>query len=138
VSKPVTPANAGAHPNVGAGASRQDLQALIAAASGPAPQAVDVPGLGRVYVRVMTAYDSDIARKALEAARADDGCEIGRLLATVLCDAGGAPLYDIANAADVMMLSRLPGAVNEAVFKAHRAANGVVTSDAEAEALGKA
>lgn len=119
-------------------ASRQDLQALIAAASGPAPQAVDVPGLGRVYVRVMTAYDSDIARKALEAARADDGCEIGRLLATVLCDAGGAPLYDVASADDVLMLSRLPGAVNEAVFKAHRAANGVVTSDAEAEALGKA
>jgi hypothetical protein len=125
-----------AQANVAAG--REALQALIAAASGPRPHSVDVSGLGRVYVRVMTAFDSDVSRKALEAARADDGCEIGRLLATVLCDADGVPLYDIGNASDVLMLSRLPGAVNEAVFKAHREANGVVASNAEAEALGKA
>lgn len=124
---------------------RDDLKAAIAAASAPRPRAVTIEGLGAVFVRVMTPYDSEMARSALEAAgkTADgadkaDGCQIGRLLATVLCDDAGAPLYDVANHDDVLLLSKLPAPVNKAVFKAHRDANGIIETKEEGEALGKA
>jgi hypothetical protein len=124
--------------------TRDELRALIAAASAPPPAAVTVEGLGRVWVRVMTPFDSEASRRALDAhgKQADgtpleDGCHIGRLLATVLCDETGAPLYEVGNADDVLMLSKLPGAVNQAIFAAHRRANGITTAE-EAEALGKA
>ena len=125
--------------------SREDLRALIQGASAPPPHAVEVPGLGSVFVRVMTPFDSDATRRQLEqhgkgadGQPLEDGCAVGRLLASVLCDEAGAPLFEIGNAADVQMLSKLPGPVNNAIFKAHRVANGIAADEGEASALGKA
>lgn len=117
--------------------SRDAILAAIKAASAPPPKSETISGLGEVFVRVMTPYDSDLARaKLAKHDGAEDGCRIGRLLATILCDETGEPLYDVDNLDDVRMLSRLHRDVSDAVFKAHRAANGVVETKQEATDLG--
>lgn len=97
---------------------REDLIARIKAASNPKPASVEVPGLGAVFVRVMTAFDADGMRKKLETLPKDDGCQIGRMLATVLCDQTGSPLFNLDDAEAVLMLSKLPQDTAAAVLRA--------------------
>ena len=97
---------------------RSDLIARITAASSPKPVSVDVEGLGVVLVRVMTAFDADSVRKKIEALPKDDGCQIGRMLALVLCDEGGQPLFNAEDAEQVLMLSKLPQGASTAILKA--------------------
>jgi len=104
--------------------SRDALIASILSASSPKPVKVDADGIGPVFVRVMTAYDADDARKTLAELKADDGCETGRLLACLLCDEGGALLFDARNAETVLKLSKLPPGVSTKVLTAANSANG--------------
>ena len=118
---------------------RDDLIARIRAASRPLPKPVTVEGIGECFVRVMTPYDSEIARQAIARhAAKQDGRDTGRFLATILCDAEGAAMFDADSDDDTLMLSQLPGDAAAAIFKAHREANGIVTTAEEAQALGKA
>lgn len=98
--------------------SRADLVELFRAASNPKPRAVNVPGLGDVYIRTMTAYDADQMRRKLETLPKDDGCNVGRTLAFVLCDEDGESLFDAAAQADAELLSRLPQGVAAALMRA--------------------
>ena len=102
---------------------RNALIASILGASGPKPVQTDVEGIGPVYVRVMTAYDADQARKALEKAKKEDGCEMGRLLTTLLCDSESVGLFDINDADSVLKLSKLPPKAQTAILKAGNLAN---------------
>lgn len=118
--------------------SPADVKAAIAAASAPPPHAVEVPGLGTVHVRVLTPFSSAQSRRLLKSFDAEDDLHTGRVLALVLCDEQGELLYDPANAEDAATLARLPAPMSEAIFNAHRQANGVVATAEEATALGKA
>src|SRR5262245_47700233 len=102
---------------------RDELIALITKASNPKPVKVDAEGLGTVYARVMTAYDADAMRKKLETLPKDDGCQIGRLLAFVLCDESGALLFNAEDQESAMMLSRLPQNAQGAILRAGSDAN---------------
>ena len=104
--------------------SRDALIASILSASNPKPVRVEADGIGPVYVRVMTAYDADYARKKLAELKADDGCETGRLLACLLCDEGGTLLFDVTNTETVLQLSKLPPTVSTKVLNAANSANG--------------
>jgi hypothetical protein len=97
--------------------TRDELISRIVAASSPKPVKVEVPGIGEVYRRVMTAYDADAMRKQMEKLPQDDGCHVGRTLAFVLCDEDGAPLFDPTNAEDVLMLSKLPAGASQVVLR---------------------
>lgn len=119
--------------------ARDELIARIRQASAPRPVRATVKPLGEVFVRVMTPYDSETARLALEKhAGKTDGLQTGRLLAQILCDEAGAPIFDADDDAQAEVLARLPNEAAEAVFKLHRKANGLVQTKEEAEALGKA
>lgn len=100
--------------------TREELIASILAKSGPKPLAVE--GLG--FVKVMTAYDADQMRRKTEPLKKDDGCETGRLLACLLCDADGVLLFDPADAEAVLKLSKLPQEIALAVIDASRKGNG--------------
>lgn len=100
--------------------TRDELIASIIARSGPKPRAVE--GLG--FVRVMTAYDADQLRRKTDANKKDDGCDTGRLLACLLCDEDGSLLFDVGNAEDVLMLSKLPQDEQVAYIEASRKSNG--------------
>lgn len=103
---------------------RATYAAGILKASGPPPVKVEgVDGIGTVYVRVMTAYDADQARKALDKARKEDGCEMGRLLTTLICFDDGATCFDMNDADTVLKLSKLPPKVQTALLKAGNLAN---------------
>jgi hypothetical protein len=104
--------------------SRDKLIASILGASSPKPVKVKVDGAGDVFVRVMTAFDADTTRKKLDAHKKEDGCETGRLLAMLLCDADGTLLFDIADAETVLKLAKLPPSVSTAVMGAANEANG--------------
>jgi hypothetical protein len=104
--------------------SRDELIARITAASSPKPVKVQIDGLGEVFVRVMTAWDSHHMRKQLAALEADDGCEEGRLLACLLCDEGGTLLFDVNNAESVLMLAKIKQSSQARALKAASAANG--------------
>ena len=103
--------------------SRDDLIAAISKASAPKPVSIEVDGMGTVYLRVMTAYDAEALRKQMEAAKKDDGCETGRLLAGLLCDEDGKLLFDIDNAEQVLMLAKLPSTMQTAMINAGSKAN---------------
>lgn len=120
--------------------SREQLIEAVRLAAQPRVERVDeVPGLGTCFVRVMTPYDSDRARAALARhASKEDGCQMGRLLATVLCDAEGAALFDIDADADVYLLAHLRPEATRVIFAAHRKANGVAETQEGAEDLGNA
>ena len=100
--------------------TRDQLIKSILAKSNPKP--VPVEGFG--FVKVMTAYDADQMRKKTESLKKDDGCETGRLLACLLCDAEGVLLFDAADADSVLKLSKLPQDVAMACIEASRKANG--------------
>lgn len=104
--------------------NRDELIAAIRGASSPKPAPVAVPGIGAAFVRVMTAFDASQTKKTLEALKADDGCETGRLLACLLTDEAGELLFDVRNAEDVLMLAKLPPAAQHAVMNASNQANG--------------
>jgi hypothetical protein len=104
----------------------EQLRASILKASSPKPIRLEVEGIGPVFVKVQTAYDADVNRKRLDAAKKDDNCEIGRLLAIMLCDEEGNPLFDLADDATAMQLAKLPGSVQSAILDASNKAN---TSD---------
>jgi hypothetical protein len=103
--------------------NRDQLIAAIRGASSPKPAPVPVPGIGDAFVRIMTAYDAAQTKKTLEAMKADDGCETGRLLACLLTDESGELLFDVKNAEDVLMLAKLPPAAQHAVLNASNQAN---------------
>ena len=96
--------------------SRDALIGRILAASSPKPVAIEVPGIGQVYRKVMTAYDADQMRKQVEKLPKDDGCDVGRTLAFILCDEDGALLFDPADAETVLKLSKLSTEAQQAVF----------------------
>ena len=104
--------------------SRDALIASILSASSPKPVSVEVDGIGKVFVRVMTAFDADQTRKQLADLKKEDGCETGRLLACLLCDEGGTLLFDVANAEVMLKLSKIPPGVSTKVLNAANAANG--------------
>ena len=104
-------------------ADRNALIASILKASGPKPVKVDVEGIGPIYVRVLTAYDADLARKAMDKAKKEDGCDMGRLLTTLLSDADGTSLFDMNDADTVLKLSKLPQKAQSAILKAGNLAN---------------
>lgn len=103
--------------------NRDQLIASILKASSPKPIRLEVDSIGPVFVRVMTAYDADMSRKMIEANKKDDGCEMGRFLATMLCDEKGEPLFDVANQESVLMLSKLQPKVSRVILDAATQAN---------------
>lgn len=107
--------------------NRDELIAGILAASGPKPIPVEIDGIGTVHVRVMTAYDGEQMRKTLEGLPKDDGCYVGRMMAFVLCDEQGTPLFDPSNAETVLRLSKLPPKMQQRVMQA---ANEATTGNA--------
>lgn len=105
--------------------SRDALRAALAALSNPAPVQVEVRGQ-TFWVRVLTAHDADLMRQAAERHKdSKDGCDSGRSLAYLLCDADGATIFDADSADDVLMLSRLHPEVRESLFEAANKANGI-------------
>ena len=100
--------------------SREQLIKTILSKSNPKPIAVD--GIG--FVRVMTAFDADQMRKKTESLKKDDGCDTGRLLACLLCDAEGVLLFDAADSEAVLKLSKLPQDIAMSCIEASRKANG--------------
>jgi hypothetical protein len=104
--------------------SRDALIASILSASSPKPVRLEADGIGSVFVRVMTAFDADYARKQLAEHKKEDGCETGRLLACLLCDENGELLFDVANPETVLKLSKLPPGVSTKVLTAANSANG--------------
>lgn len=104
--------------------NRDALIAKILSASSPKPVKVEADGIGPVYVRVMTAYDADAARKQLAELKKDDGCETGRLLAVLLCDEEGALLFDVNKPDIVLKLAKLPPGVSAKVLNAANATTG--------------
>jgi len=103
--------------------NRDQLIASILKASSPKPIRLEVDSIGPVFVRVMTAYDADMARKSLDANKKEDGCEMGRLLASMLCDDKGELLFDSANSDSVLKLSKLPPKAQTAILHAANQAN---------------
>ncbi len=101
----------------------EQLRASILKASSPKPIRLEVEGIGPVYVKVQTAYDAEVNRKKLDAAKKDDACDIGRLLACVMCDEKGEALFDLADDATVLQLSKLPGKAQESILSASNRAN---------------
>lgn len=107
------------------------LRAAVRAASGPAPVARHIKGLGDVFIAIQTAYSADLARARLaKAGDGDDGLSAGRAIAAVLCDATGAPAFDIDSVEDLRLLSDLPMSVISEIF---RATNEVNAPQVEAE-----
>lgn len=104
---------------------RSAIRAAILAASNPAPVPVKVPGLGTVFVVVQTAYTADIARELLDKHRADDRLNVGRTLATIICDQDGELLFDIASTEDVAALAKLRSDTVSTIFLAANKANSV-------------
>ena len=103
--------------------NRDQLIASILKASSPKPIRLEVDSIGPVFVRVMTAYDADITRKSLDATKKDDGCDIGRLLASMLCDEKGDLLFAATEADTVLKLSKLPPKAQTAILNAANQAN---------------
>lgn len=99
------------------------LRASILKASSPKPIRLEVDGIGPVFVRVQTAYDADVNRKKLEAAKKDDNCDIGRLLAIMLCDEEGNALFEMSDDDTVLKLAKLPGYVQEQMLEVSNKAN---------------
>ncbi|HVJ19449.1 MAG TPA: hypothetical protein VM686_28715 [Polyangiaceae bacterium] len=104
---------------------RAELRAAVLAASNPAPVSRDVPGLGKVFVIVQTAYTADIAREKLQKHQKDDRFNTGRTLATILCDADGEPLFDVADLEDVAALTKLRSSAISAILAAANEVNSV-------------
>lgn len=109
--------------------TRDELIASILAKSSPAPVAVSVDGMA-VYVRIMTAFDSSEVRAKLAKYDNADHCETGRLLASLLCDESGLPLFDIDDREAMQKLAKLPPHMQAEILKAGNAANSF-TGDAE-------
>lgn len=100
------------------------IRAAVRAASGPAPVARHIKGLGDVFISVQTAYTADLTRARLQKAGADDdGLSSGRAIASILCDASGAPAFDIDSADDLRLLSNLPMSVISDIFRATNEVN---------------
>lgn len=108
-----------------------DIRTRLAAVSNPDPTPIDVPGVGRLYIAAQTPYTSARAKRLLEPF-ADDDIKTGRVLAVVLCDEAGAPVFDPASDDDAAMLSKLDGKVTSAIFQAHRKANGLEADEGNA------
>lgn len=89
----------------------KSLRAALRAASQRAPSRLDLPEIGTVYVRHLTAGDME----AIAADRDLPGGKTGRNLARVLCDESGVPLYDVTSEADVAEAAALPYEVAAAV-----------------------
>ena len=105
--------------------TRDELRAALAALSSPPPAKVESRGQ-TFYVRVLTAHDASLMQQAAERHKdARDGCDSGRSLAYLLCDADGATIFDADSADDVLMLSRLHPEVRETLFEAANKANGI-------------
>jgi len=103
--------------------NRDQLIASILKASSPKPIRLEVDSIGPVFVRVMTAYDAEMSRKVIDANKKEDGCEMGRYLATIICDEKGEALFDVADHDAVLRLSKLPTRVNTAILQAANQAN---------------
>jgi hypothetical protein len=99
------------------------LRAYVQKASSPKPIRLEVDGFGTVFVQVQTAYDQDVIQKKLEAAKKDDHCDTGRILACAMCDADGNLLYDIEDTAAVLELSKLPVYVQREIISSSNKAN---------------
>lgn len=97
---------------------REELIERILGASNPAPNQIEVEGLGAVYTRVMTAHAAELMRKKLDTLPKDDGCYVGRMLAFVLCDEAGELLFDAADAETALKLSKLPPRAQQKVMQA--------------------
>ena len=108
-----------------------DIRSRLAAASDPDPTPIDVPGVGKLYISAQTPYTSARARRLLEPFP-DDDIKTGRVLAVVLCDEAGAPVFDPASDDDAMMLAKLDGKVSAAIFAAHRKANALEADEGNA------
>lgn len=105
--------------------NRDDLIGRIVAATNPPPLAVEVEGLGSVFVRVQTAFDAEQLRKKLEAAPKDDALYTSRVLTFVLCDSEGKLLFDIEDAEAVKTLAGLPQAKAQKLLEASNQANAL-------------
>jgi len=104
--------------------NRDQLIASILKASSPKPIRLEVDSIGPVFVRVMTAYDADMSRKLIDAHKAkEDGCEMGRYLATLLCDEKGELLFDGNDHDTVLKLSKLAPRAQTAILQAANQAN---------------
>jgi hypothetical protein len=106
------------------------LRASILKVSSPKPIRLEVDGIGPVFVQVQTAYDADVMRKKLDAAKkkieeakTDDHCEIGRLLACTISDEDGNPLFDMNDEQQMLQLSKLPANVQASILEASNKAN---------------
>ena len=104
---------------------RAALRAAVMAASNPPPVPLKVPGLGAVYVMVQTAYTADVARELLAKHQANDRLNVGRSLATILCDADGELLFDVGDIEDVKALAKLRSSVVAQIFDTANEANSV-------------
>jgi hypothetical protein len=105
-----------------------DLRAALAAAA-VQPEAVDVPGVGTVYVRAPSwlaanAAPSDDLAAAVGLSSAD--MAKAWALAVVLCDATGAPLFDATNPEHLRTVAQLG---RDAAAPLVRAANKVYGGD---------
>lgn len=102
---------------------------ILAATVFPPVEAKGIPVLGNVFVAVNSAYSSSLARKALAEMEADDGCNTGRTLATILTDENGVLLFDVRNPEDVLALSKLQNTTISAILTAASKANSITSGN---------
>jgi hypothetical protein len=88
--------------------SADDLKQRFRDAGKRPPVAHDIPGVGTVYFRAMSAYESEVMRKKQEGFPKDDGLASARIAAFVICDESGALVFNPENDEDVRAVADIP------------------------------
>jgi hypothetical protein len=101
------------------------IRELIAAAVNPKPVKKDIPGLGEIYLRVLTVGEALAAKDEVEEAKRDPLKIAIRGFCRYLVDDQNISQYDATNPEHVSMLSTLPLAILRSVMEAGNQINGI-------------
>jgi hypothetical protein len=97
--------------------TRDELIAAMRVTAAEKPTAVDVKGLGTVYVRSLTVAEMEEIGDENNAGTAQKKKnKIARSVAQVMCDENGKQLFDPENADDVALLAKQPWRVLKRVI----------------------
>lgn len=115
---------------MGDDASNALLRALRGVVTTP-PRAVEVPGLGVLYVRAPSLAEFEALRAAPKPEGLTEEQTLARGICQCLCDASGARLLDPSNAEHVHLVSQVPWALLKDVVVASTEIFGVTKESAE-------
>lgn len=100
------------------------IAAILSVCDTP-PAALEVEGLGTVYVKMMNAYDAHHARVKVGDDK-NDGLHVGRNLAVLICDEKGELLFDVNDPTHILKLSKMRPRIQNKIM---RTANDLIEDE---------